>query len=153
MQIAELPHDGAFCTVCGAPKTTPYCTACGSDSNGVPGDIDSLVRRPNWGGFFLPGLWPFWHGRVWTGIVWWLCIGSMIVAPATGGILACVIAGYFLIWGNRIALRRRRFRDVAEFVHVERRWARWGIGIFVAWVAIAGAAYLDSPGSFAGTLR
>jgi|GEM_PF-6214282 hypothetical protein len=142
-----------FCIMCGAPKTTPYCTACGSDSNGVPGDIDSLVRRPNWGAFFLPGLWPFWHGSVWTGIAWWICLGSTVVAPAIGGILAFTIAAYLLIWGNHLALSRRRFRDAAEFVRVERYWARWGLGIFVAGAAVAGAAYLDAPDAGAATLR
>jgi hypothetical protein len=153
MQMPELPQDARFCTMCGVPKTTPFCTACGADASGAPGNIDTLVRLPNWGAFFLPGLWPFWHGSAWAGIAWWLFAGSMVVVPATGGILACVVAGYLLVWGNRIALSRRRFRDVSQFVHVERNWTRWGIAVFVACVAVAVAVYLDTPGSYAGTLR
>jgi hypothetical protein len=141
--------EARFCCVCGAPKATPYCTACGADSAGVPADIEELARRPNWGALLLPGLWPFWHGRPLAALAWWLCLLAGLFATtsgrfAAGCILAFGIAGYLFVRGNRIALSRRQYRDLDEFLLVERRWAHWGVCVCGALIAIVLALVVDA---------
>ncbi len=137
-----------FCTLCGVAKSTPYCTACGADANGAPPALETLARRLNWGAFLLPGLWPFWHRRPWLAVAWWLCLAGGLADLRFGRIAAGAIAGfsiaaYLLFFGNRIALARRRFRDLGEFISVERSWALWGIGILCACLALAAAVLVD----------
>lgn len=154
--MTDVRREVRFCLLCGVPKATPYCTACGADPNGVPADIEDLARRPNWGAFLLPGLWPFWHGRPMIAILWYLVLAAGVTGSsprriALGAMLAFGIAGYLFLRGNRIALTRRKYRDLDEFLRVERRWAHWGVCVVGAWIAIALAVIVDVIFATAGT--
>lgn len=145
--IAHAQSGDRFCTACGEPKATPFCIVCGADVDGIPAAIRLFARGRNWGAFFLPGLWAFWHGSPWTAVAWWafLVVGVFSAfksqyVPA-GLIVAFCIACVLLFRGNRIALERRPYRDLEHVVAVETRWARWGIAaavlLFIACVALA----------------
>jgi len=146
-ETAHAQSGDRFCTACGDPKATPFCSGCGADSDGIPAAVRFFARGRNWGAFFLPGLWAFWHGSPWTAVAWWafLAVGVFSALDSTyvpaGLFVAFGIACVLLFRGNRIALERRPYRDLEQLVAVETRWARWGIVaaivVFIAFVALA----------------
>jgi hypothetical protein len=156
--MTAVVSEARFCSICGVQKSTPYCVACGADPNGVPADIEELASRPNWGAFLLPGVWPFWHGRPLTGVVWWVCLVGSLAAPtygrlAAGLILAFGIACYLFLRGNRIALSRRQYRDLEDFLLTERSWAHWGVVVCGVCLGIVVALGVDAVFVVAGSAR
>jgi hypothetical protein len=120
-----------YCTHCGAVKTTRFCTNCGAGTMAPPAPVlDRYERSLNWGGFFLPGFWPFWNGASSWGLAWW----ALVFVAAFTRIFAIgtlAIGIYLLLRGNRIALEHRTFRTPDEFCGVQRRWGTgdWGCGL------------------------
>jgi hypothetical protein len=77
-----------------------------------------VVFRWNWGAFLLFPIWPFFHRAFVLGIV---CLVVSFV-PVLNIVLAACLARQ----ANFIALTRRPFLSAAEFLGVQRKWARAG---------------------------
>ncbi len=81
----------------------------------------------NWGAFFW--------GWVWC-IAMRFYIGILL---SFTGIIGSIILG---IYGNRWAWKHRRFKNIEEFVMVQRVWKIWGFILFVLSVCIVLLLYL-----------
>jgi hypothetical protein len=81
------------------------------------------IGQWNWGAFLLSGFWPFFHGMVVFGILYyvlcWIPFVSLIMAIWLGA------------KGNEMALKNRQFHDEAQFVAIQQAWTRWGFIILV----------------------
>ena len=133
------PHDPAadFCTACGAGVGSSVASAAGSSFTGAantafaftaqaPGNAipEDVMQRWSWGGFLLVFFWPLWNANV---TLKWLTLGALIVGIFTLGLPGLALGIYYGINGNRIAARDRRFASVAEYVAVQRAWAKAGV--------------------------
>jgi hypothetical protein len=101
----------------------------------------------NWGAFYFSWIWCMAHGMPLIGIG--ILVGSCL--PFVG-IIAMIVLG---IQGNKLAWQNRRFESVDHFTTVERIWAKWALGFFIATLVmlvlyvvlmIMAAPHLSAPG-------
>ncbi len=103
--------------------------------NAIP---EEILARWSWGPFFL---WLFW--------VWWNADQKLKIAAAVifvcdfipflnfiAGFAALGLAIYLGLKGNRIMAANRQFTSVEQFVAVQTAWAKWGVIVLIASVAI-----------------
>lgn len=122
------------------PPTHTPASAGISQTARVPGVRD---RTPppiaelkwNWGAFSLGGLWCFSHGLPWLGaipigiaVAEILVHGWVRIALAVAHLALSIFLGFE---GHRLAWRHRRFRDVRQFMEVQRTWMLWGVSLFI----------------------
>lgn len=114
----------------GPPREEPALTGVvGILPSGNPGEGLShpSVRDWNWGAFLAGPVWALFHGMpVLAGILLLVCW----LWP-----LPNLLLGFY---GGQMAWRMQPYRDVAEFEEAQRRWALWGLGLFLA--GLLGAA-------------
>ncbi|MHB0998876.1 MAG: hypothetical protein ACYC27_06485 [Armatimonadota bacterium] len=119
----------------------------GQDSTTKKGDVSRLTDKPigpppgfNWGGFLLPFWWSIAHSAwLWAVIpfFWvflyqvWMSIMPDVIWPWTA--IACFFCLaepiVFLVKGNEIATKNRRFYSIDEFRSVQKAWTVWGIAV------------------------
>lgn len=119
------------------------------NTSGTHGDVPYELRGGwNWGSAFLTLFWAISHK------VWWVVAVVLVQAAISGTISATgpsdvgtVISGISLIVGlvmfvfmgikgNSLAWQNRRFDGVEHCRSVQRRWAWWVLGIFVAYMVL-----------------
>lgn len=117
-----------------APPLAQEDNNSGMGEERVPIGVD--VDRFNWGAFIL-GV-PFWlcsNGMVAVGLITFvglIVLGIICLqAPWVAFLIAWGINFYLGTAGSRLAWRYRHFRDVNQFVDVQRIWAGWGIAFAI----------------------
>ncbi|MDD5093888.1 MAG: zinc ribbon domain-containing protein [Dehalococcoidia bacterium] len=132
------PHCGAtieggeiYCHFCG--KMTANITAPTPELS--PAEIPPEIKGWNWGAFFLTWIWGI-GNRVWIAL---LCL-----IPYVGLVMAFVVGAK----GNQWAWKSKQWDSVEQFKATQRKWAWWGLGIFLAVATLAVIAIIiDSSGS------
>ena len=105
-------------------------------------DILALYEKQfNWGAFLLTPIWAFAHRRLWFGLLW--LAPDFLPFPRHFGLIAQLAIGLYIgFFGNKIAVKIRKFQSVQQFVSVERAWTRWGVGVtIIGYIASAIAFY------------
>lgn len=104
----------------------------------VPSNIGAASKYGegwNWGAFFCPGVWSFFHGAYVWGILYWVLF--LVFFPASWG-----VAIYLGVKGNEIALNKRTYKDAFDFEGTEKAWQYWGGAIFTLVLIIEGLYFL-----------
>jgi hypothetical protein len=109
------------------------------DNTSGRGDAVALpaeIRGWNWGGFLLTWVWWGFNGPKWL----WFMVTLVLnmVLPLVSIVLSITLG----LKGNEWAWRNRAWESVEHFKRVQRKWARWGFGIWLAIIAIPIAAVL-----------
>jgi hypothetical protein len=101
----------------------------------APGNMipEDLMKRWSWGGFLLGWLWVFWNGNT---TMKWINVGCIVFGFFTAGIPGLAFAIFCGIKGNRIAARDRSFASTAEYVAVQRAWAKAGVIILIVSIGL-----------------
>lgn len=99
-------------------RTDPSLSRSGSNS------VPSGIRGWSWGAFFLGPMWAARH-RVW--------IGLFALVPVLGIVFAILLGAK----GREWAWKANRWKSVAEFNVVQRKWSIYGTTIFVLFVALS----------------
>lgn len=78
-------------------------------------NIESLKRRFNWGAFFLGWIWGLFNNSYIT------LVGlPLIFIPKIGGIIGIILAIYFGIKGNSLALKNKKFNSEFDFIKFQK---------------------------------
>jgi hypothetical protein len=104
----------------------------------VPSDIGAASKHGegwNWGAFFCPGVWGFFHGAYLWSILYWVLF--LFFFPGSWG-----VAIYLGVKGNQIALNNRAFKDLYDFEGTEKAWQYWGGAVFCLVLLIEGLRFL-----------
>jgi ribosomal protein L40E len=122
------------CIKCGSTLRRPAATF-GGKLEQLPGnDIpEELLRRWNWGAFFLWVLWVFWNADTLHKV---LAVVAYLFSYVTFGLPTFAFAIYLGARGNRLAAANRSFANVDQFIAVQRAWTRWGVGLFLASIVL-----------------
>lgn len=92
----------------------------------VPAEID----RWNWGAFLMTWIWGIGNSTL---------LALLVFVPFVNIVMPFVLG----VKGSAWAWRNRRWASVEEFRRVQRRWALWGVGLWVAFVlAMVGLFFL-----------
>jgi hypothetical protein len=136
-----------FCAACGqgmhaSASSCPHCGAqqqalAGSGLRGT-GPLPPGVAGWSWGAFLLNWIWAI-GNRTW--------IGLLALVPYFGFIMAILLG----IKGREWAWRSRPWASVEEFNRAQRLWSMWGVGIFVASLALGLAVGLIAAHFFGGS--
>lgn len=92
----------------------------------IPPEID----RWNWGAFLLSWVW---------GIGNQTFIALLMFVPVVNLVMPFVLGAKGSIW----AWRNKRWDSVEHFQRVQRKWARWGVGLIVLSVAALVAVFVS----------
>lgn len=125
MSIAAAPQDSLT-----AAANTAFAFGAQAPGNAIPED---LMGRWSWGGFILSFFWTFWNANT---TLKWINVGCFIVGLFAFGLPGLAFAIYCGIKGNRIAARDRSFTSTAQFVAVQRAWAKAGVIVLILSIAI-----------------
>jgi len=90
-------------------------------------ELDEYYAKWNWGAFFLGWIWGLGHKVYWPLIAFVPCFG-----PFAGVIAKFVLGAY----GNKYAWHSRQWSSLNECKRVQRKWAQWGIGIFLGLIGL-----------------
>ena len=82
------------------------------------------AQRWNWGAFFLTWIW---------GLGNQVYIALLALIPLVGLVMIFVLGAK----GNEWAWRNKRWDSVEHFVRVQKKWAAWGVGIFLVIVLLS----------------
>lgn len=110
-----------FCCSCGAPLRELLTDS--RSGTGRQAQIAAEAAGWNWGAFLLGWIWGI-GNNVW--------IALLTLIPGYGLIMHVVLG----LKGNEWAWQNKRWADVDEFKRVQRRWAVWGVVLFVVGLAI-----------------
>lgn len=102
-------------------------------------EIKKASKKLNWGAFFFPTIWPFFHGLVFWGIILILVkiLAEVMITfiPQSHQIYTrifdIILGTIFLLKGNRLALSHRKYKSFEHFKDVEDDWRWWGLLIFL----------------------
>ncbi len=100
-------------------------------------DLPAGVRGWCWGGFLLGWVWAV-GNQVWLGLVG-------LVPP-----LWPVVALWLGLKGRELAWRRARWDNLEHFQRTQRRWSRWGVGLWIASFVLGMVLALLQPGDEGG---
>jgi hypothetical protein len=89
----------------------------------IPGEVD----RWNWGAFLLTWIWGLGNG---------VLVSLLVFVPFFGILIMPFVLG---AKGSAWAWRSRRWDSVAHFKRVQRRWAIWGVVVWVGLILLIGA--------------
>lgn len=81
-------------------------------------DIPQEARRWNWGAFWLSWIWGI-GNRVWISLI--------AIIPAANLIMSIILG----IKGSEWAWKTGRFSSIEQFQAVQKKWAVWGLVIFI----------------------
>ncbi|WP_213738216.1 cytochrome c oxidase assembly factor Coa1 family protein [Bradyrhizobium sp. dw_411] len=95
-----------------------------SDPHAIPAEVD----RWNWGAFLLNWIWGIGNNTF---------IALLVFIPFVGLVMPFVLGAK----GSRWAWRNGRWDSVAHFQRVQRKWAIWGVVIWLGVIALFGAIF------------
>ena len=116
----------------------------GTGKNAVfPKELKGL----NWGGFLLPVIWGICHklviGYILAGILIIFTIGEHFVnedivlkIKIANAVIFFLLMILFLINGNKLAWKHRKFQNHEEFKEIQSIWTKWGIWTNVIYIAL-----------------
>jgi len=84
----------------------------------------SQVSGWNWGAFLASWVWAFAHRLPVLGL-------AALLGCLFWGVIGFACAIYLGITGSELAWRSRPFASVTQFREVQRRWAKWGLLVFL----------------------
>ncbi len=96
------------------------------------GNVPEGVKGWSWGAFLLSWVWAI-GNRTWTGL---LCL-----LPFIGFIFAIILG----IKGREWAWKNKKWQDLDHFNRVQRKWSVWGVGLFIAILAIGLITVISIP--------
>ena len=127
---------GGTCARCGSAVTGEgkFCASCGLD---LSGDVRAAtsgqrslavvppeVKKWNWGALLLGWIW---------GLGNKVPIMLLCLIPYVGIIMAIVGGAK----GSEWAWRNKRWESVEQFKRVQKKWAWWGLGVWIAFIFLA----------------
>jgi hypothetical protein len=84
-----------------------------------------VLKRWNWGAFFLTPFWALRHG-----LDWWFFFSIM---PGVA-----ILARFYMGWyGSRLAFEKSRVRSIERFMKVQRNWTIYAILILAIFMMSA----------------
>ncbi|MDR7335796.1 cytochrome c oxidase assembly factor Coa1 family protein [Roseateles asaccharophilus] len=95
-----------------------------TSGQGLASQVPPEIRRWNWGAFLLNWIWGIGNN---------VLLALLVFVPFFGFIWMFVVGAR----GNEWAWRNKRWDSVAHFQATQRRWARWGVVVCVAFIALA----------------
>jgi hypothetical protein len=95
----------------------------------LPPSIPPEINRWNWGAFFLNWIWGIGNNTY---------IALLTFVPFVGIVMPFVLGAKGSAW----AWRNGRWDSVEHFKRVQRRWAIWGLVIFIASIALFGSIFV-----------
>lgn len=117
---------GAF-----APTSALYAE---QNTSGMKSTVPAEIAGGwNWGAFWFTWIWGLNHRAYVT--LYALLLGVLGVLPGIGALFNIASLGFQIycgVKGNSWAWQNRRFDSIAHFRTVQRIWAYWALGFFVA---------------------
>lgn len=108
----------------------PQQSQQGSGAYGQTVDVPEEAKKWNWGAFWLNWIWGIGNG------VW---ISLIAIIPAATLVMAIILG----IKGGELAWKTGRFSSLEQFQAIQKKWAVWGLVIFVMFVLLNGViAYM-----------
>jgi Cytochrome oxidase complex assembly protein 1 len=95
-----------------------------TDPQAIPTEVD----RWNWGAFLLNWIWGIGNNTF---------IALLVFVPFVGLVMPFVLGAK----GSRWAWRNGRWESVAHFQRVQRKWAIWGVVIWLGAIALFGSIF------------
>lgn len=95
-----------------------------TSGQGPASRVPPEIQRWSWGAFLLNWIWGIANNT-------WLAL--LVFVPFFGFVWLFVIGAK----GSEWAWRNKRWDSVAHFQAVQRKWAKWGVVVLLAWVALA----------------
>ncbi len=101
---------------------------------------DSVTNHFNWGAFLLTWIWGLGNKTYITFVIFASLIAGLI--PFVGFLVPLGLSIWFGIKGNEWAWQNKHFDSVESFHEYQKKWALWGIIVFVVGfvIGIFGAA-------------
>lgn len=135
-----------FCSSCGAPMTdgsAEACPQCGSLGTAVMANTPPLaaqaagntsgmgktavipveIRGWNWGAFFLNWVWGIRNSTY---------IALLCLIPYVNAVMPFVLGAKGTEW----SWRNHKWDSIEQFKASQRRWAIWGLVLFVIWFIV-----------------
>jgi hypothetical protein len=100
-----------------------------TSGEGTRAQVPAEIKRWSWGAFLLSWIWGIGNDTY---------IALLALFPLVNVVMMFVLGAKGNVW----AWRNRRWRDVAHFRRVQRKWAIWGFVIWGAVIVIDGGAFL-----------
>ena len=95
-----------------------------TSGQGPASRVPPEIQRWNWGAFLLNWIWGIGNN---------VLLALLVFVPFFGFIWMFVVGAR----GSEWAWRNKRWDSVAQFQATQRKWARWGAVLLLAWVALA----------------
>lgn len=112
-----------------APKV--QATETPSMHTSLSGPFPEELNRWNWGAFFLTWIWAIGHST-WIGLL-------ALISPIS--LIMAIILG---IKGNEWAWNNRKFENIDQFKAVQKKWAAWGLALFLVSIVLMFAIMASS---------
>lgn len=107
----------------------------GKENTYSQAEMDAILEKWNWGGFFATWVWSIAHKTYWP-----LLIIIAVFIPYLGQIASLVLSVYLGLNGSKIAWKKGNYSDFAAFVNAQKKWAIFGFLLFIIGVAYNGTA-------------
>jgi hypothetical protein len=105
-----------------ASKLESVSTSASSNTSGqVSATLPPELKGWNWGAFFLTWIWGIGNGV-------WIAFIALIL-----GLIWSIVLG---IKGNEWAWQHKKWNSVEHFKKTQKKWAKWGIGLFIVSIVI-----------------
>ncbi len=85
--------------------------------------VPSQIKKWNWGAFFLNWIWGIGNNTY---------IALLGLIPVVGFVMMVVLG----LRGSEWAWQNKRWESIEHFQRVQRKWAQWGLGLFVAGITL-----------------
>ena len=101
------------------------------NTSGTMGPVPPEIahNRWNWGAFFLAWIWLAAHK-----MPGWALLGFCLLFVPVVNLGVIIALG---VTGNHHGWQNRRFDSVQQFQEVQKRWANWGVVVFVISFVVA----------------
>lgn len=95
-----------------------------TSGQGPASRVPPEIQRWNWGAFLLNWIWGIGNNTLQA---------LLVFVPLFGFVWMFVVGAR----GNEWAWRNKRWDSVAQFQATQRKWAKWGVVLLLAWAALA----------------
>jgi len=90
-----------------------------TSGQGTSATVPMEIKKWNWGAFFLSWIWGLGNKTY---------ISFLCLIPYVGFVMCFVLGAK----GSEWAWRNKQWDSIEHFQNVQRKWAQWGLGIFIA---------------------